>query len=737
MLRQSASELDGGSYVFVSYSHRDARRVLREIRRLEEAGIAVWYDDAIRPGHRWRVELARAIDGCSAFLLFTSRSAVQSSGCAQELAYAAEQNRPILQVQLEDTELPTEFRFALAVHQAIHAWELPREEYWRRLAAALRARLDGTDAPVPETGNARQSALRRWWVGVGLAAVIVTGAVAATILLPARPAPDGPAEPTFQAPARSIAVMRFITIGENTALGDGLCEHLLHLLMGLREISVPSRTSSWHASDQQLDPRQVAQRLGVRYVLEGSVQQVDSRLRVTAQLVNGITGHQVWSERYDEQLTARTYFEIQADIAAQLLDQLKVTLSAGSQALIGARPTDDDAALRAYLEGRALRRGPNTMSSIAQAQEHFQYALTLDPDFAEAHAALCESHLAAYGVERDDQSFAAARQHCLEAQRIDRSQIMVLVALGTLYRYEGRLADAEIEIERALEIQPDNTAVLEEQGRLLRTMGRLEEAKAVFEKAIRAEPGNWSVYKSLGNFLVRTGRYAEAVGAYRQSLRMDPGNEVVENNLATALHIAGDFAAAGELWDRISAEKPSLHAFLNLANARFYEGRFESAVDWYSRAIELADSDFRGYGGRAASLEYAHGADAARADYLRAAELAELATERNPDDTTALSRLNFYRAKLGETALARSGLERLLTNPALDPNARFMVALTHITLDDLESARRALDEAVAAGFSMALVRADPLVARGLPELVDRDPRSAVRRAPGASNQRED
>ena len=711
MLQKSSSYSTSGSYVFVSYSHRDAKRVKKEISYLEQAGIPVWYDRAIRPGHRWRVELARAIENCSTFLFFASNSAVRSGNCEQELAYAAEHNRPLLQIQLEETELPTEFKFALATHQAIYAWQMPTGSYRTQMVETLGSKLDGVLTPTLE--NSAQRVQERPSRRYLLPGVLVAATLVLMVFLlndwSVKRTPTRTATLPYEASDQSIAVMRFITIGENTSVGDGLSEQLLHLLMSLKEVSVPSRTSAWVASNENLEPREVAQRLGVRYVLEGSVQQVGERLRVTAQLIDGFTGLHVWSDSYDKQLSAGSFFDIQDSIAAQLLSHLKITLSRSTVTALANHPTSNYKALDAYLKGRVLRRGPNTDQNIRAAQLAFQQALNLDKNFADAHAALCESYLAGYTVQRDDESFSAAKRHCLAAERLDNNQSMVLIALGTLYRHEGRLQDAEVKVDKALSLEPRNTAALEEQGRLLRAMGRYREAETTFEKAIRIEPGNWSVYKSMGNFLVRTGRYPEAVSLYRQSLRLDPGNPVSENNLATALHYSGQFDAAAELWSKIAATSPSFLVYLNLANARFYEGAFETAVQVYGKAIERSATDFRGFGGRAASLEYARGTEAALPDYRQAAERAQLALERNPHDAQTLSRLSFYQAKLDRDDLARAALKRLAALPALDPNSMFMESLAHITLEDKEAARSALDSAISAGFPLALVQADPLV----------------------------
>jgi tetratricopeptide (TPR) repeat protein/TolB-like protein len=713
MLQKSSSVTGSDGYVFVSYSHRNAKQVTKEIRALEKAGISAWYDDAIRPGHRWRVELAHAIEGCSALLFFATESSVQSNNCEQEVTYAAEHKRPLLQIQLEETELPTEFSFTLSAHQAIRAWELPRNAYRSQLADSLHSLINGTEVSQGEATHRRLliSRDRRPFL-LTAAATLVLLIFAATYWTSTNNfAPSTSSEVTFQASARSIAVMRFLSIGESTSIGDGLCEHLLHLLTRMKEVAVPSRTSSWQLTNENIGAKDVARRLGVRYVLEGSVQRIDDRVRVTAQLIDGLTGLHVWSDTYNEQLSANSFFEIQDQIATKLMEHLEVTLSNESASLLAQRPTSDSEALDAYLKGRSLRRGPNTDQNISDAQAAFQQALELDPDYAEAHAALCESHLAAYSVHRDEERFNTAKDHCLKAQRINQNEVMVLSALGTLYRSEGRLADAEVEIRKARTMAPHNVAVMEEQGRLFRAMGRSDAAEAVFDEAIRTEPGNWSGYKSMGNFMMRSGRFNEAIGLYQQALRLDPGNPVAENNLATAMNFAGQFGPAGELWAQLAEKSPGFLTFVNLANSRFYQGAYEEAITWYGRAIERADTDFRGYGGRAASREYATGLASALADYQQAADLAKLAVERNRQDPLALSRLSFYQAKLGHTTDAREGLQRLTELPALDPDSRFMVALTQIALGDVEIARQSLADAVSAGFPEALVRADPLVAQ--------------------------
>ncbi|MCZ6763092.1 MAG: winged helix-turn-helix domain-containing protein, partial [Gammaproteobacteria bacterium] len=194
---------------------------------------------------------------------------------------------------------------------------------------------------------------------------------------------------------KSVAITRLDNFGGDSSFSNGLGEHLVNLLARSGDLEVPSRKKTWALSDEGLAPVDIAKALGVRYVLEGSVQQKNQRIRVTAQLIDGSSGNHVWSETYDELLSAENFFNIQDLIAHQVVNRLAGIFSLETELENAKRGTKNDGALRLYLLGREQLNKPKTKESLAAAISAFAESIQNDPYFAEAHAGLCEAKLAA------------------------------------------------------------------------------------------------------------------------------------------------------------------------------------------------------------------------------------------------------------------------------------------------------------------------------------------------------
>jgi TolB-like protein/DNA-binding winged helix-turn-helix (wHTH) protein/Flp pilus assembly protein TadD len=520
---------------------------------------------------------------------------------------------------------------------------------------------------------------------------------------------DLPASMTAPQPSeRSIAVLRFESIGGDTSFGNGLSEHLLNLLARIPELQVPSRQVTWAFSDTEADPREIAERLRVRYVLEGSVQHSLQNIRVTAQLIDGSTGNHVWSESYDETLSADTFFGIQDAIGQQVVAKLEATFAAAALSASAKPGTNDDEALRLYLSGREQLNAPKTDEALTAAVAAFEAAIDRDPQYAEAFAGLCEAHLAWYVTYQDTGHFDAAEAACVRALRIDQDLGEVYAALGSLHRLAGQLEDAENDLLRAKQLLNGPASVLEELGLTYRDENKLLLAEQTFNEAIVKEPANWSVYKSMGNFLFRTGRHEEALSYYKQVLVMQPDSALAYSNMGSAFFMMGEFSNASIAWRQSMKLEPTQFAYMNYANGLFYQGRYGDSVEMYRRALEIAPSDVRAWGGLAASCRQIASEKACEIEaFSKAAELLERTLDINPLDAGLLSRLASYYARLGMRAEAMDALQRLALINSVDYEVPYYAALAHLELGDRNTAVSEVNRAVLMGYSRVLVAADP------------------------------
>ncbi|MGH8222248.1 MAG: tetratricopeptide repeat protein, partial [Woeseiaceae bacterium] len=573
---------------------------------------------------------------------------------------------------------------------------------------------------VPETGSreypGRSPAAP--WINQGIDMGIIVALVIAVGLVAYRQFVDKPMFAPVEAslppldlpePARnSVAVLRFANLGADARFSDGLAENLLHMLARIREVSVPSRSTTWSLSDDDLNLVELADQLRVRYVLEGSVQQQDDNIRVVAQLIDGLSGKHVWSENYDRPLTADNFFQTQDDIAAKVVEQIQVTLSDQSASRLDRHPTGNLTALRHYLGGRQYLRQPMSPETLQSAVTEFESAIASDAGYVEAHAGLCEAHLGWYVTNRDGDSFDRAERACLRAAELDASSSEVHTAMGSLHRYAGRYAEAELQLRKALEFSPRSAAVLEELGRSYQADNRLIEAEQAFREAIRAEPRSWSVYKSMGNFLFRTGRYDQAVPYYRQVIALEPADSAGYNNLAVTLFMLGRFDDANLLWTRVINDAPTRLTYVNYANSLYYSKDYQHSVAMYRKAIDMDPSDHRAWRSMGASLlQLDPQSAAAREAYEKAIALALDNLRVNPGDQEALSQIAVSYARLGRHELARDALRRLRDIGWENPNMSYFVALAHHLLGEDDTAIRELERAVIMGFPRPLISGDP------------------------------
>jgi TolB-like protein len=283
-------------FAFFSYSHDDSALVFVEFEALSAAGIRFYYDEGIHPGHTWHDELAKAIARCAVFVLFVTARSVASRNCQRELAFALDNDKPVVAVHLEDTSLPSGVRLAIGDRQAIIRSRFEEARYREQLIAAIREHIGALGvppvaavAPIVKQPYKRRRAL--------FAAVVVAIAALAVTLLWHR-------EPTnATAPAiaeTSVAILPFVAMSEDASLrhlGEGLSEQITNRLANRRDLTVASRTSAFDQGGKTVV--EIARDLRVSYVLEGSVRQTGENVRATAQLVRGDDGMQLFSEAFD------------------------------------------------------------------------------------------------------------------------------------------------------------------------------------------------------------------------------------------------------------------------------------------------------------------------------------------------------------------------------------------------------------------------------------------------------
>ena len=321
----------------------------------------------------------------------------------------------------------------------------------------------------------------------------------------------------------SIAVLPFDNMSadeENEYFADGLAEEILNALANVPGLKVAARTSSFSFKDKDADIPTIAEALGVRTVLEGSVRKSGDRVRITAQLVNAEDGLHLWSETYDRDLD--DIFVVQEEIARSIVEALEVRLAA-DDALVD-RPTGSQEAYEEYLRGRFLWN-QRTPESLQASVEHFGRAVELDPDFTLAWAGLADAYLTLpwYLSEADWGTLLEnGREAAERALELDPNLGQAHAALGLYHASRFEWGAADEKFQRALELDPRYSTGHYWYAFTIAPQGRLDEAIEHARVAAEIDPLSLVNVRGYGFILMWSGRYEEALAQLDRVRELDP-----------------------------------------------------------------------------------------------------------------------------------------------------------------------------------------------------------------------
>ncbi|MBQ0819673.1 tetratricopeptide repeat protein [Microvirga sp. HBU67558] len=361
--------------------------------------------------------------------------------------------------------------------------------------------------------------------------------------------------PKFPFPNKPfIAVLPFMNLSgdpEQEYFADGITEDLIVALSRCRWLFVIARNSVFTLKGRAVDIKQVSRQLGVRYVLEGSVRKAGNRVRITAQLVEAVTGADIWAGRFDRDLM--DIFALQDEITESVVSAIEPSLQAAEIERARAKVTNNleayDLYLRALPEFYAF-----TEQGFRRAETLLRQAVERDPGYAEAWGALadCRGRLMVGGWTEDwDAHAARSREAALQAVQCDPDNARVLaVAAWSLASLSGVLERAVTFCERALYLQPNSSYVLTNCGWVLIYTDECERALACLEKARRLnplDPRGYITLNAIGAVHFMESRFEETEQFTRRALEMNPDHPISLRYLTAALAQMGRLAEAAEV----------------------------------------------------------------------------------------------------------------------------------------------------------------------------------------------
>jgi adenylate cyclase len=346
---------------------------------------------------------------------------------------------------------------------------------------------------------------------------------------PLLPLPDKP----------SIVVLPFMNMSQDPNqeyFSDGITEDITTDLSKISSLFVISRNSAFTYKGKAVKMPAISRELGVRYVLEGSVRRASERVRIAAQLIDAITDHHLWAERYDRPLT--DIFALQDEIVQKIVTTLKLQLTLWEQGLLVRKRTDNLEAYDHFLRGGAslFRAIDETKQEAnAQAQQMYEKALALDPSYADAYAGLSFTYYIdwLYLWNPTPQALEQLGELARKAIELDDSLSLGHLALSWGYLTKRQHEHAIVEAERAIALAPNSAEGYRTLGIHLVWAGQAEEGFRAIEKAIRLNPRHGPLYLvNLGWAYLEAGRYEEALVPLKRVLPLLPNSQPLYWNFA-------------------------------------------------------------------------------------------------------------------------------------------------------------------------------------------------------------
>jgi adenylate cyclase len=412
--------------------------------------------------------------------------------------------------------------------------------------------------------------ISRHWRWAAVALIVVAGTLAIWNFYFRPPfEPASVKRMAFALPGNpSIAVLPFVNMSEDPKqeyFSDGLTEEIITALSQVPKVFVIDRNSTFSYKGKSVKVNQVAEELGVRYVLEGSVRKAEDRVRITAQLIDAIKGHHLWAERYDREL--KDIFAVQDEITIKILTSLQVNLTDTQQAAFFAKGTNNLEAylkwLQAYLYFLRVNKDDNVL-----ARQKAEEAIAIDPNYVAAYATLGWAHAvdARFGWSKSPkQSRERAVELARKAIAMDDTYPNIHRLWGYLYLMKRQYDEAIAAYERAVALSPSWAGAYAHLGMGLVYACRPEEGIRTLQKAIRLNPIRPPAYVlfKLGRGYRMTGQYAEAIAEFKKVLNRSP------NSLGAWIGLASTYSLMGRNEEAREAAAKVLKINPNFSSERF------------------------------------------------------------------------------------------------------------------------------------------------------------------------
>ncbi len=504
---------------------------------------------------------------------------------------------------------------------------------------------------------------------------------------------------------KSIAVLPFADIAGDpklTAFGKGLLEDVaakLSQLSANHDLEVvPART---------LEDKKVAtladakKEFGVSLGLTVSLEQAGDLVRAAYSLTDAKSGKNLAGA----QITAPVsdLFTIEDQMANGVASALQISLRSDEKQAFGAHSTSLPEAYQYYVQGRGYLQDPRKPENLTSAEIVFKQALKIDPNFGQAEAGLGETYWLKYQMGKQKQAIVPAQEACTKAVDLGNAGAEGHMCLGLLEDGTGQYEKAAEQFQQAMQLEPANERAYTSLAGAYQHLNQPDKAEETYKRAIAVRPQYWRGYSFLGTFYIAQAEYEKAAAMFRRATELDPESYLAFNNLGAALLYAGKDDEAAQAFEKSLALRPNRDAYNNIAVAQFRLHRFKNAVLNFKEALKLDDTDYQNWGNMGDAAYYGGDTTSAMEYYRKAISLAEPQLKINPRDAGVLGDLASYYSMLGDRKQALSYLDRSLQLGPGDKDLLLNAAVVYNQLHETGTALEWLSKALAAGYSRSVV----------------------------------
>lgn len=562
--------------MFLSYSRDDQKDALLIVNALENAGFSVWWDGLLEGGERFAHTTKTALENAQAVVVCWSKTSVESHWVHDEATRGRDAGK-LVPLSLDGSDPPLGFGQFQCIDVSRTKSKSDSTEMQKMLRAVTALHeMDG--APIVPVSSSPLIGRRSLMVGGALMAASAGGfAVWQTGLFADKPTPS------------SIAVLPFVNLSgdpEQAYFSDGLASEIRTVLSRNQLLQIMGQASSNSFRDRTSDAKSIADTLGVSFLLDGNVQKIANRVKITAELTEGATGLSKWREAFERPLV--DIFSLQSEIAAAVASALSLAMDSGSNGTdkqVGG--TTSVTAFDAYLRGKDLFELHVDEASERAALKNFDDAIRIDPEYAAARAARSRvlTVIANQYVNSEERIrlYDDAIVEAEKATQIAPEFAAGYNALGYAHFY-GHLdiAGAKLPYQRAYELARSDVDVFSRYAIYQARTGEFTDANTAIERASKLDPLNASMFKSAGVIKFAEKEYEEAIELALRALEINPKRNSVHGDIGNAHLMLGQIDEAKQAFGK---EKNNLIALPGLATIAHKEGQKTEADEHFDNLV--------------------------------------------------------------------------------------------------------------------------------------------------------